>query len=213
MTRFGIVGIILIVIVSIFTWPSRRPVIDTHTGARQFIIQSTLERFSDPIVVLGDSIVEASTLPRSLCGHAIINAGIGGASTTSNLGTLLAKSLRGRSAALIVLSLGTNDAALSQSKWTFRTNYAALLEQISTLAPRRVVMAIPSVEGRAATNNAINDFNLILPDIAEEAGATFAALPAMPAPHTIDGVHLNAAGYEVWDIAFLKEATKICDSR
>jgi lysophospholipase L1-like esterase len=213
MTRVAIFGIILIVIASIFIWSSRRPVIDTHTGARQFVIQSTLERFTDPIVVLGDSIVEASTLPRSLCGHTIINAGIGGASTTSDLGTMLAKSLRGKRAALIVVSLGTNDAALSHSKETFRTNYTALLEQISTLAPRRVVMAIPPVEGLAAISDTINDFNSILPDIAKEEGAIFAALPTMPEPHTIDGVHLNAAGYEVWDTTILKQAATICGSK
>jgi lysophospholipase L1-like esterase len=212
-TRFGIFGVMLIAAASFFFWSSRVPVIDTHTGARQFVIQSTLDRFPDPIVVLGDSIVEASTLPRSLCGHAIINAGIGGASTTSDLGTLLAKSLRGKRTALIVVSLGTNDAGLSRSKQTFRTNYITLLEQISTLAPRRVVMAIPPVEGHAAMSATINDFNSILPDIAKEAGATFAPLPSMPGQHTFDGVHLNAAGYEVWDSAILQEATTMCVSK
>jgi lysophospholipase L1-like esterase len=208
-TRFGIFVLLLIAAASFFFWYQR----DTHTRARQFVIRSTLDRFSDPIVVLGDSIVEASTLPRSLCGHAIINAGISGASTTSDLGTMLEKSLGGKRAAMIVVSLGTNDAALSRSKQTFRTNYTALLKQISTLAPRSVVMAIPPVEDQAAISTTINDFNSILPDIAKEAGATFAALPPMPGRHTFDGVHLNAAGYETWDKAILQEAATICDSK
>src|SRR5260221_7678444 len=200
-TRFGIFGLTLIAAASFFLWYQRDTHFfwaprDTHTRARQFVIRSTLDRFPDPIVILGDSIVEGSTLPRSLCGHAIINAGIGGASTTSDLGTMLAESLGGKRAALIVVSLGTNDAALSRSKQTFRTNYTSLLKQISTLAPRRVVMAIPPVDDQAAVSATINDFNSILPDIAKEAGATFAALPAMPGPHTFDGLHLNAAGYE-----------------
>jgi hypothetical protein len=211
-TRFGFFGLMLIAAASFFFWSSREPVIDTHSRARQFVIQSTLDRFPDPIVVLGDSIVEASTLPRSLCGHAIINAGIGGASTTSDLGTMLTKSLGGKRVALIVVSLGTNDAALSRSKQMFRTNYTTLLKQISTLAPRRVVMAIPPVEGHAAISATITDFNSILTDIAKEAGATFAALPTMPGPHTFDGVHLNAAGYETWDTAILQEAATICGS-
>ena len=59
----------------------------------------------------------------------------------------------------------------------------------------------------------INDYNSILPDIAKDAGATFAALPVMPEPHTIDGVHLNAAGYEIWDEAVLHGAATICSSR
>jgi lysophospholipase L1-like esterase len=116
-------------------------------------------------------------------------------------------------AALIVVSLGTNDAAVSRSKQTFRTNYNTLLKQISTLAPRSVVMAIPPVEDHAAIGDTINDLNSILPDIAKEAGATFAALPAMPGPHTFDGVHLNAAGYETWDKAILQQAATICGSK
>lgn len=33
--------------------------------------------------------------------------------------------------------------------------------------------------------------------------AAFIPLPAMPERHTFDGIHLNAAGYEVWDQAIL----------
>src|SRR4051812_807442 len=107
------------------------PVFDSHVRARQFVIQSTLGRFPDSIVILGDSIVEGSTLPRSVCGHAIVNAGIGGASTTSDLGTMLAKSLAGKPAAAIILSLGTNDAAAARSTQSFTENYSNLLKQIS----------------------------------------------------------------------------------
>ena len=32
----------------------------------------------------------------------------------------------------------------------------------------------------------------------------FIPLPAMPERHTLDGIHLNAAGYEVWDKAILQ---------
>jgi GDSL-like Lipase/Acylhydrolase family len=191
----------------------RQSVIDTHTWARQFVIRSTLDRFPDPIVILGDSIVEASTLPRSLCGHAIVNAGIGGASTASDLGTMLGSSLGGKPAELVVVSLGTNDAAVSRTKQAFGTDYSSLLKQISTLAPRVVVIQIPPVEDRAAMDATINDYNSILPDIAKEAGATFAALPAMPVSHTIDGLHLNAAGYQIWDKVVLQEAATICGAK
>ena len=43
----------------------------------------------------------------------------------------------------------------------------------------------------------------ILPGLAEQTRGSFIPLPAMPARHTIDGIHLNAAGYEVWDKAVL----------
>jgi lysophospholipase L1-like esterase len=29
-------------------------------------------------------------------------------------------------------------------------------------------------------------------------------LPTMPARHTLDGIHLNAAGYEAWDRAIVQ---------
>jgi lysophospholipase L1-like esterase len=80
------------------------------------------------------------------------------------------------------------------------------LGQISPLAPRRIVMAVPPVEHGAALEAPINEYNSILPDIAKEAGATFGALAPMAQPHTSDGVHLNAAGYESWDKDILRES-------
>src|ERR1700710_3303227 len=109
-TRVALVG--LVAACAWAAWPKQAIVIDTHGSTRQFVIRSTLARVDDAVVILGDSIVEMSTLPRSLCGHAIVNAGIGGASTESNLGSILAESLGKRRAALIVVSLGSNDAAV-----------------------------------------------------------------------------------------------------
>jgi lysophospholipase L1-like esterase len=59
----------------------------------------------------------------------------------------------------------------------------------------------------------INDYNAILLALAAKSGATFMVLPAMPKPHTIDGVHLNAAGYSAWDDAILQGVSTICGSR
>jgi lysophospholipase L1-like esterase len=83
---------------------------------------------------------EASTLPRSLCGHAIVNAAIGGAST----------------------------------------------------AAKKVSVAL------------IDSYNALLPQPAKEARALFTPFLAMPERHTLDGIHLNAAGCEVWDKAILQ---------
>src|SRR3984885_4513342 len=88
-------------------WPKRPVTSDIHGSTRGLIIGLTLARFDDAIVILGDSIVEASTLPRTLCGHAIVNAGIGGTSTSSDLGAMLKASLAGKPAAMVVVSLGT----------------------------------------------------------------------------------------------------------
>jgi lysophospholipase L1-like esterase len=205
-TRFALVG--LVAACAWAAWPRQPIVIDTHGPSRQFVIRSTLARVENAVVVLGDSIVEASTLPRSLCGHPIVNAGIGGASTASNLGSILTESLGNRRAALIVVSLGSNDAAIPNSVERYRSNYRALLIELAALTPRTAVAAIPPPEAgleeaKKVSLATIDSYNAILPELAEEARAKFIPLPAMPERHTLDGIHLNAAGYEVWDKAIL----------
>ena len=206
-TRVALVG--LVAACAWAAWPKHAVIIDTHGPTRQFVIRSTLARVENAVVVLGDSIVEMSTLPLSLCGHPIVNAGIGGASTESHLGSILKESLGDKRAAAIVVSLGTNDAAIPNSVERYRSNYRALLSELAALAPRTAVMAIPSPEAgleeaKKLSLATIDDYNAILPELAEEARATFIPLPAMPERHTIDGVHLNAAGYEIWDRAILR---------
>jgi lysophospholipase L1-like esterase len=59
----------------------------------------------------------------------------------------------------------------------------------------------------------IDGYNAILPELAREARAIFIPLPAMPERHTLDGIHLNAAGYEVWDRAILQGIeSELCKS-
>jgi lysophospholipase L1-like esterase len=206
-TRVALVA--LVVACAWAAWPRQPVIVDTHSATRQFVIRSTLARVDDAIVVLGDSIVEASTLPRSLCGHPVVNAGIGGASTASGLGAILKEALGGKPAALVVVSLGTNDAAIPDSVAQYSSNYRALLGDLAALTPRRAVAAIPPPEAgleeaKKVSGAVIDSYNAILPDLAKEARATFIPLPDMSARHTIDGIHLNAAGYEVWDKAILQ---------
>jgi lysophospholipase L1-like esterase len=71
------------------------------------------------------------------------------------------------------------------------------------------ILAIPPPEAglweaRKVNGAIIEGYNAILPEIAREAGVTFIAFPPMPQQHTIDGIHLNAAGYEIWDGAILR---------
>jgi lysophospholipase L1-like esterase len=204
--QLALVG--LVAACALAAWPRREVIRDTHGLSRQFVIRSTLERVDDAAVVLGDSIVEASTLPRSLCGHAIVNAGIGGASTVSGLGSMLSRALGGKRAALVVVSLGTNDAAIPHSVERYRSNYRALLAELAPLTSRIAIAAIPPPEAglqeaEKVSAALIDSYNAILPELAKEAGTAFIALPAMPQHHTLDGIHLNAAGYDVWDKAIV----------
>jgi lysophospholipase L1-like esterase len=217
-TRIGLAVLLIVALAAGFSYFRKQTISDSHRQARQLVLYYTLSRVDSPVVVLGDSIVEASTLPRTLCGHPIVNAGLNGASTASDLGTWLIEALDGKPAAAIVVSLGTNDALTARSRQQFEASYSALLAQLSKQTTHMAVLAIPpiDVQGRvtaemqAEAMGRINDFNSILPALAEKSGAAFIALPPMATPPTIDGVHLNGAGYSVWDEAILQGVSKIC---
>jgi lysophospholipase L1-like esterase len=220
MSRAGIVLAVLLtaVVAAGFSYFRKQAVADSHRQARQLVLHYSVSRADNPIIVLGDSITEASTLPRELCGHAIVNAGLNGASTASDLGTWLIEALDGRRAAAIVVSLGTNDALKARDTRTFETDYAALLAQLAKVTDHLAVLAIPGIDVRgrvteqiqAEAMSRIDSLNAALPGLAARGGASFIALPPMRSPHTIDGVHLNAAGYAAWDEAVLKGVSTIC---
>jgi lysophospholipase L1-like esterase len=208
MNRAGI-GLAVLLIGAVgagFSYVSKQSISDSHRRTRQIILFYTLSRVDNPIIILGDSIVEASTPPRQLCGHEIVNAGLDGASTTSDLGTWLIDVLDGKSAAAIVVALGINDAlAAERSRPQFEANYRAI--------PSIDVLRRVTGEMQTEAMRRIDDYNSALPELAAESGASFAALPPMPTPHTIDGVHLSAAGYQVWDQAVLQAASALCGNK
>ena len=196
----------------------KEAVADSHRQVRQLILYYTFSRVDQPIVILGDSLTEASTLPRTLCGHALVNAGLNGASSASDLGPWLTDALDGRRAAAVLVALGTNDALLKHSAQSFEDNITALLAQLAKVTDRLVVLGIPAIEVRrrvtpelqSETMSRIDALNAMLPQLATKSGATFVSLPPMPGPYTIDGVHLDAAGYAVWDEAVLKGVSGAC---
>jgi lysophospholipase L1-like esterase len=219
--RIGLAVLLIGALAAGFSFFRKEAIAVSHRQARQLVLHYTLSRVDNPIILVGDSIVEASTLPRELCGHPIVNAGLNGATTASDLGTWLIEALDGKRAASIVVSLGTNDALTARSTQVFETSYMALLSQLSKVTSHLAVLTIPSidVQGRvtaeiqAEAMKGIDDLNAALPALAAKSGATFIALPPMMRPHTIDGVHLNAAGYAAWDEAILKGVSAICGPR
>jgi lysophospholipase L1-like esterase len=218
--RIGLAVLLMGALAAGFSYFRKEAVADSHRQARQLVLRYTLSRVDNPIILVGDSIVEASTLPRALCGHPIVNAGLNGASTASDLGTWLIEALDGKRAAAIVVSLGTNDALTARSRQQFETSYLALLGELSEVTDDLAVLAIPAidVQGRvtaemqAEAMKGVNDLNAALPTLASKGGATFIALPPMDKPHTIDGVHLNAAGYAAWDEAILQGVSTTCSA-
>ncbi|MGH6755288.1 MAG: SGNH/GDSL hydrolase family protein, partial [Bradyrhizobium sp.] len=149
-------------------------------------------------------------LPTSLCNHAVINAGISGAQSTSGLGAILKQSLGEKRASLVIFSLGTNDALMSRRTEHFASAYKALLREAMPLAEHVAVMAIPALDSQVEASERINEYNTALSTVAKELGIAFVPLPPMAKPHTTDGVHLDVGGYSIWDAAVLGQARTIC---
>lgn len=189
-------------------------VVHEHSEVRRFMIAAHLARAVNPIVVLGDSITEAATLPSTICGHAVVNAGIGGADV-SDLSSVAPSLLAGKAPALVVVAIGTNDAYVSDRRVEqFGAAYAKLLQSIANPATKLAVASIPPIAANGFLTIAaklkpelVDRFNSLLPGLAERAGASFIdahkALTDKGPPETIDGVHLAPSAYDLWDAAML----------
>jgi lysophospholipase L1-like esterase len=193
-----------------------------HSKVREIIIDMQLARAKNPIVFLGDSLTEVAVLPRSICGHAVVNAGIGGAAV-DQLQEIVHSLLDGRSPVLVVLAIGTNDAyAAPGREQAFRASYVKLLQTLSLVTPRIVVANIPPIDPKGALTIAagidaslVDRFNLILPKIADDVGASFVdvneAVSIKGTAETIDGIHLGPQAYDLWDAAMLVGIKKALD--
>jgi lysophospholipase L1-like esterase len=185
-----------------------------HSDMREFVIAGHLARAENPIVFLGDSITESAVLPNAICGHAVVNAGIGGAGVDYLL-KVEASLLAGKSLALVVVAVGTNDARGAPGRESqFSASYVKLLQSLALIAPKLVVANIPSVDPKGVITVAvgidaslISRINLLLPRLAEDAGASFIdlnkAVSSEGATETLDGVHLAPRAYALWDSAML----------
>src|SRR5258708_3540252 len=140
--RLSIAVLVVGALFAAYSFLRKEAPVDTHRYTRQVILHYTFSRADHPIIVLGDSNTEASTLPRSLCDRALVNAGLDGASTASDLGTWLLDVLNGRRAAAILVALGTNDALQGREQKEFEANYASLLAQLKGAADHLVVLGI-----------------------------------------------------------------------
>jgi hypothetical protein len=169
-----------------------------HSEVRSFIIRSKLSRAPDPIVVMGDSIVEAADLPKSICGHPVVNAGIGGMTIgyfVRNASLLL----QNTKPALVVLAVGVNDATGSTVDRVepFRAAYQATIQSLGDIP--FLIATIPPIGPGAVLfrTSLIDQFNAVIRQLAAQPIDLYKALTGDFT--TADGVHLNAAGYDVWD--------------
>jgi hypothetical protein len=160
-----------------------------HAAVRHYAISAHIDQTTGPrYIVVGDSITEGAVLP-TVCGHAAINAGIGGANAATFAWT--ADRLIARAApAAVVIALGTNNA-LSGTPETFGDHMATLLGALGRSMPV-LVMPIPETSNvpRAAA------FNAVLREVVSRSSARL--LDSVAGIETTDGIHPSAAGYRGW---------------
>ncbi|MBR0814929.1 hypothetical protein JQ544_25595 [Bradyrhizobium diazoefficiens] len=169
-----------------------------HRDVRQLVIAAAVADATDPIVVLGDSITEMAPLPREICGHPVVNAGIGG-QTIQEAQRLATRILGERSAYLVALSVGANDVGST----TVQKDFGALIDAVRTLSALTPVAV--SVTSDAPTNRGIAA-------AATARGVRFVA-PEIPAGSMMtDNIHYLSSGYRVWVPALEAAIVKECSA-
>lgn len=164
------------------------------------------------IVMLGNSLTERGAWADLLQDSLVVNRGIGGdcvAGMTARLGAIVA----GKPRALFLMA-GVNDLIFSKiTPEALLGQYERLLDAIRAASPRTTVFIqsllpldeVQNEEYFAGKNARIEAFNALLRDMARQRGLDYIDIRSrmvrdgkMPAEYTVDGIHLNAAGYAVW---------------
>ncbi len=189
-----------------------------HDDVRQFVVRSTIAQTPGAILFVGDSITEAALLPASICGHPVINAGLGGADSGSYLSFAKLTFPADLKSPLIIVALGTNDSTSIGAKWggSLDASYNALADFLETHAEKLLLVGIPPLEmsGALAKSYFDSDFSrkndAIIRSIALRRSVGFVDLQTAIAGGnlTVDGVHLNPAGYREWLPAIVTAAEK-----
>jgi lysophospholipase L1-like esterase len=166
-----------------------------HAEVRRFMIAAKLAEADRPVVVFGDSITEMADLPATLCGRAVINAGIGGM-TTLEATSAAAHLFKARPPYLIALAFGANDVGNP----ALQRSYSELAREANTLTER--VVSISDTPD-TATENAIARAS-------KDAGLPHVA-PSIPGSLKMrDGIHFTAAAYQIWLPALEDEIVQQC---
>jgi hypothetical protein len=152
------------------------------------------------VIFVGDSITELAPLPKSFCGHPVINAGIGGFDVASYQKTLA--EIGDFQAAAIVIELGTNDSRVGHTR-DFSERYTALLATLARRSSHLLLDGLPPIEPKRKfsdlfDNTAHAAINTQIRSMAASTSRPFVDLAMAMASGdlTVDGVHPSADGYK-----------------
>jgi hypothetical protein len=165
-----------------------------HGEVRAFVIRSKLSRVIDPVVVMGDSIVEAADLPASICGHPVINAGVGGATIGYFVrnAPLLLEDTR---PSLVVLAVGVNDAMRGGDAGLFQAAYEAVIHSFGDVPLLVATIAATGPGAVLFDQSLVEKFNGVIRHLTDRP----VEMDQIRGFTVADGVHLNSAGYKLWN--------------
>jgi lysophospholipase L1-like esterase len=196
-----------------------RDIGNKHEIVREFMVRSEIAQATDPVLFVGDSITEAALLPGSICGHPVVNAGLGGATTGSYLDFAKLTFPPDLKSALIVVALGTNDSTAIGAKWngSLASPYNQLADFLRPRTGKLLFAGIPPFEMGGALaktyfdSNVSKKNNAIIRSVASNRSVDFVDLQkAISGEHlTVDGIHLTPAAYREWLPAIVNEAAKL----
>ena len=170
---------------------------------RSFMIRSQLAQAMSPIVIIGDSITEAALLPSSVCGHDVVNAGIGGMTVGSYL-PLAEQLLTGRRVQSIIIALGTNDSGISSTAH-IEGDYVNLIDELAKHTTNILLAGLPPLMSGELADRYFDQASADRNNAAIRSLAAARNLPFIDLRNamdgeslTVDGIHLTAAGYRQW---------------
>lgn len=164
------------------------------------------------LVVYGDSRVQMGDWETGLHRPDVFNAGIGGTTTAQLLDSLQSHVIN-LHPKVCVLQCGINDIRSMVALETTIKMYSAIID---TLVRNNIIVVISSIIPVSKDpfqyqvpdeliNNKVDTLNIILRDIAKAKGVEYLDLNRELAEnkrfklqYTLDGVHVNPAGFEVW---------------
>jgi hypothetical protein len=172
---------------------------------RFYAIKAEIGHTPDAIIVLGDSIVQGAPLPKSICGHAVINAGVVGAAVEyfERHAAELLESSRPR---LIVLAVGINNASPKMAK-QFRLLYRKTVASLSRVAPVAVATITPVRSGNGSAGydaQLVPGFNDAIKRTPNVKAVIDLNKALSGANWTTDGIHFGHEGYALWTKAMVE---------
>jgi lysophospholipase L1-like esterase len=176
-----------------------------HSVIRVRTILSEAKRQPFGAIIVGDSIVERTKIPRDLCGVDTLNAGVEGAKI-SDIARFAPSLLNAIHPQKIVFAIGVNDARIVDptSVESFRQDYQRTLAAAREVGGKIYAATIAPIGGIAITyfdRAHIEAFNEVIRSL----GVTVIRLDSLagtdgllPEAMAVDGLHLRPSGYEVW---------------